>query len=69
MVSRTTATANARCDFCGRESPLPQEWLPSPCPHCGRIFFPVSSRSRYLAIAIGCLGVIILTGFTWWYAL
>ncbi len=68
MTSKAKATDVARCDFCGRESPIPEGWMPSPCPHCGRIFFPIASRSRHLAIAVGCAAVVLITVVTFLYA-
>lgn len=63
------ATTFARCHFCGRESPVSEDWLPTPCAYCGRLHFPVTSRSRLLAVIAGLVALALFTIIVWWVAL
>jgi hypothetical protein len=63
------ATTFARCHFCGRENPVSEDWLPTPCSYCGRLHFPASSRSRLLATIAGLAAVALFTVVVWWVAL
>jgi len=61
----TQAPTHARCDFCGRTNRIPDTWLPSPCPHCDRLYFPLASRARRVAALLGLVVLAILTVFFW----
>lgn len=66
-TQRKTAPAptRARCDFCGRMSPIPDTWLPRPCPYCERLYFPLASRTRRVAAIIGLCALALLTILAW----
>ncbi len=62
-------TAFSRCDFCGRDNPITEDWMPTSCKHCGRLHFPTNSRSRRFATAAGLGALAVLTLLFWWMVL
>ncbi len=62
---KSPTTNGARCDFCGRTSPIPEGWLPSPCRYCDRLYFPAASRARLAATIVGLVSLALLTVFAW----
>jgi predicted RNA-binding Zn-ribbon protein involved in translation (DUF1610 family) len=68
-TAQHAASFQARCDFCGRECDVSQEWMPGKCPHCGRVHFPATSRSRLLVTSLELTGLALLTGLVWLFLL
>jgi hypothetical protein len=46
-------------------SPIPDTWLPRPCPYCERLYFPLASRTRRVAAIIGLCALALLTILAW----